>query len=195
MKNWFRYWWESKKCNLPLFWNQQLISEAATGTHRQGKPRKTQSRGLFRENCSLLSQQKCNTIWDKWTCANILILQYKIWVYWILRIFEFCSKVLTEEQVGEPHQSSKSECRNYGGQRVFWRRGPKPIRFDDRDVRAWLKEEKAKAKEGHEASVQLLGEGELNEEITLAFFKQFKVFSDLEKRLKISPLSPGKVAV
>lgn len=72
MKNWFRYWWDSKKCNLPLFWNQQLISEAAISTHRQGKPGKAQSRELFTENSSLLSQQKCNAAWGKWAGANTL---------------------------------------------------------------------------------------------------------------------------
>lgn len=61
-----------QKCNLPFFWNQQLISGAATDTHRQGKPGKTQSRGLFRENCSSLSQQNCNTTLGKWPCANTL---------------------------------------------------------------------------------------------------------------------------
>lgn len=64
--------------------------------------------------------------------------------------FEFCSKVLTVQQVDEPCKSSNPECRNYREQRVVWRpdwRGSKPVGFNDRGVRAWLKEEEAKGQD------------------------------------------------
>lgn len=81
-----------------------------------------------------------------WTSRNVTLLGVN---RHRLIFFEFYSKVLTGEQVGEPDYSSKSECRNCEGQRVAWRpawRGPKPIWFNGRDLRAWFKEEEAKCK-------------------------------------------------
>lgn len=145
--------------------NVIFFSEINSLFQKQSQARKARdkSRGLFRENGSLLSQQKCNIAWGKQAHTNNLRVLLKGLdrgtSRWVTLKFQICMQKLRrpESDLKAPSPSdSMTEMSE-----LVWRK------------------RRQKAKKDREASILLLGEGEFNGEITLAFLKQFKVFSVL----------------